>query len=413
MCTVVQKYGGSSLSTIEKVRRVADRVAATHHEHGPFVVVVSARGNTTDELLALAARLGDDTGHGREIDQLLSTGEIASAAQLALAVTALGVDAISMSGPQAGITVTGPHGSGVIETINTQRLREALAAGRVVVVGGFQGADADGDVVTLGRGGSDTTAVALAVALDAARCEIYTDVDGVHSVDPRLVSDARKLSHVDSDLMTELAFAGAKVLHARSAELAAAHHMEVHVRDAAGDTPGTVIASRPIETADAITGITCDAEIARLLVHSPQGNDLSPEVLQIMSDSAVPIDLVARSGPHEDEFRMGFTVSSADLAVIREPVLDTVTRRGGTVVIDEDVSKVSLVGTGLMNRPGYVARMTAALAAGGIATSWVALSQSRASVTVARPDADRAVRLLHTEFLTEHTSEPSAELTAG
>jgi aspartate kinase len=419
MTVVVQKYGGSSLSTLDKVRSVAERVARDYRSGTSTVVVVSARGDTTNELLHLARQVG---GPGavhlaREVDQLLVTGECASAALLAIALDRESVPAVSLTGPQAGIMVVGPYGAGVIDNVRTERIRRLLDEGKVVVVGGFHGLDDQGDAVTLGRGGSDTTAVALAVALGAARCEIYTDVEGVFTADPRFVPGARKLSTVEGAVMAELAFAGAKVLHPRSVELAAMNGVDVHVRSSAEATAGTVVVGgapgAALETAEAVVAIAVDSNVARVLVHS-SGIDLAPWVLGLLARHAVPVDLVARSGPQEDEFRMGFTVRGTDLAKVRPALEEMAGRHRGAVRVDADVAKVSLVGLGLLDRPEHLARMTAALANAGIPVSWVSMSQLRVSVIVPDDRCREAVGLLHTEFgLEQGDGAPGQPVTAG
>ncbi|MBT2479515.1 aspartate kinase [Streptomyces sp. ISL-94] len=401
---LVQKYGGSSLSQTERLRRVSERVAATHRAGRRTVVVVSARGDTTDELLELVEEVGGRHAARRaprEIDQLLATGEYASAALLALALERLGVPAVSLTGAQAGIRVVGRHGEGVIDSIDTGRVRRCLDEELVVVVGGFQGLNDAGDVVTLGRGGSDTTAVALAAALDAGSCEIYTDVDGVYTADPRLVESARKLPRVAADVMVEMAFSGAKVLHSRSAELAAAKGVELHVRSSLVDREGTVVSGGDtslLETGSAITAITSDTDVARILVHCKGRSDPASEILALLAGNAVPADLVARSGLQEDEFRMGFTVRHSDVARIEEPLESAVAPFDGGISVDTEVAKVSLIGMGLLNRPEYLARLTTVLSGAGIGTSWISSSQLRVSVIVPRHEHVRALRLLHAEF---------------
>lgn len=404
MSVLVQKYGGTSLAGPDRLRHVSERVATAQRAGRGTVVVVSARGDTTDRLLDLAAEAGGPhaaSRAARETDQLLATGEYASAALLALALDRLGVPAVSLTGPQAGLRVVGRHGAGMIDRIDTARLRRELTAERVVVVGGFQGVNADGDVVTLGRGGSDTTAVALAAVLGARRCEIYTDVEGVCTADPRIVASARTLPLVPPDVMVEMAFSGAKVLHSRSTELAVAKGVEVHVRSSLVPKEGTVVpavGAMALETGSAVTAITSDPEAARVLVHAPGGADLAPTILALLAGKAVPADLVARSGPHEDEFRMGFTVDGTAVDLIREPLEALAGGAGGGIRIDTDVAKVSLIGVGLLNRPEYLARMTSTLSLSGIATSWVSGSQLRASVIVPERHHATAVRLLHQEF---------------
>ncbi len=396
MVVLVQKYGGSSLSTLDKVRAVAQRVATEHLAGRPTVVVVSARGDTTDDLLRAAHNIGElpeSPATARELDHLLVTGECASAATLAMALLCLDVPAGSLSGRQAGNRVTGRHGAGVVDAIDTARILELLDAGNVVVVGGFHGVNEVGDMITLGRGGSDTTAVALAAALGARECEIYTDVDGVYTADPRIVPTARKVPNIGPGVMAEMAFAGAGVLHSRAVELAAMRKVAVHVRSSTGADLGTVVAD-DLENGNPVVAVTHDLDVARVLI---RGNgDLAAKILDVLARNSVPVDLIARSGPHEDEFRMGFTVRRSDVVEVRL-ALEKAAEDGG-VRIDEDVAKVSLIGMGLLSRPTYVARMLAALSAADIPTSWVFTSQVRASVTVPRDRVAAAVALLHDEF---------------
>jgi aspartate kinase len=411
MAVLVQKYGGSSLATMAKLRLAADRVAGEHRTGRPTVVVVSARGDTTDDLVHVAHEVHQDATNAapREVDQLMVTGEAASAAQLALALIHIGVPAVSLTGPQAGIKVTGRHGAAVIDSIDPTRILRLLDEGNVVVIGGFHGINSEGDVATLGRGGSDTTAVAVAAALDAERCEIFTDVDGIYTADPRIVPDARKVSTVDPAVMAEMAFAGAGVLHSRSVELAAMKGVEVHVRNSAGQELGTAVLNKnsSLETSGAVVAITHDADVARVLVQARGKTDLAAEVLEILARHSVPVDLIARSGPHEDEFRMGFTISRGDVAEIKQALETAAGSRDGSVHVDDNVTKVSLVGTGLLSRPTYIARMTAALSVAGIPTSWVFTSQLRASVTVPRDRALEAVTMLHKEFGIGQDAEPA------
>lgn len=404
MDVLVQKYGGSSLSTTGKLRLVAARVAAEHRAGRPTVVVVSARGDTTDDLLRAAHEVDQDAESraAREVDQLLVTGECASAALLAIALSRMDVPAMSLNGMQAGIRVTGRHGTAVIDAIDTTRILRLLGEGNVVVVGGFHGVNDNGDMVTLGRGGSDTSAVALAAALRAQHCEIFTDVDGVYTADPRIVPTARKVSSIHPNVMAEMAFAGAGVLHSRAVELAAMKGVELHVRSSAGHDLGTVVLNRddaaPLETSSAVVAVTHDRDVARVLVWGSGDRGLAAEALRILASHSVPVDLIARSGPHEDEFRMGFTIRRSDVNEVRPGLEAAASTRDGHVRIDEDMAKVSLIGTGLLSRPTYIARMTSALSAAGIPTSWVFTSQFRASVTVPREHEADAVTMLHKEF---------------
>lgn len=402
MQILVQKYGGSSLGSLEMVHHVARRVAEAYRSGRPTVVVVSARGDTTDELIRLATETSSRRP-ARELDQLLASGECASAALLAIALHGLDVPAVSLTGPQAGVLASGRHGAGVIDTVATSRVHRLLRDGNVVVVAGFQGLNVDGDLVTLGRGGSDTTAVAVAVELGAHRCEIYTDVPGVHTADPRVVPSARVLREIDAAVMAELAFAGARVLHARSVELAAMEQMEVHVRSTFTGDDGTVVVPggemKALETRGVVVAVAHDVDVARVLIHSREPPaDLAAEVLAVFARYSVPVDLVARSGPYEDEFRMGCAIRRSDLAAVRPELEKTLARLGGAVVVEEHVGKLSLVGMGLLNRPEYGARLLAALLAAGITTSWISTSQMRMSVIVPLDRLLDAVHLLHTEF---------------
>lgn len=398
----VRKYGGSSLGTPARMANVADSIAISHRNNGPLVIVVSAQGDATDQLLKAARQSGGGPTE-RETDQLLATGECASAALLAMALQARGATAVSLAGWQAGIKVVGPPGKAVIASIDTSRITMLLAAGASVVIAGFQGVDRHGDLLTLGRGGSDTTAVALTIALCAERCEIYTDVDGVFSADPRLVSDARLLPTVEVSVMAEMAFAGARVMHSRAVELAAMNDIDFYVRNSLGRQPGTLVSAEhdphALETRGVVIGVTQDADVARVLVQAvAAGSDLAAEVLAILAEHSVPVDLVARSGPYETEFRMGFTIRCADLEETGCLLEEHVRARGGSLQVDTQVAKVSLVGMGLLNRPQYTARVLTLLSAAGISSSWISTSQLRTSVVVPRAQAAEAVHLLHREF---------------
>lgn len=401
----VQKYGGSSLATIDQVRQVARVVAQTYRSGRSTVVVVSARGRTTDDLLQLANVAGGERT-GRETDQLLATGENASAALLAIALQDLGVPAVSLTGAQAGIRAAGKHGSGVIADIDTRRLCRVLADGKVAVVAGFQGIDDTGDVVTLGRGGSDTTAVALAAALRSASCEICTDVPGVSTADPRVVADARVLSTVDVAVMAEMSFAGAKVLHPRAVELAAKNRIDLHVRkseESASTGSKTIIPAVSdrafFETQGVVVAIAHDFDVARILLRCrPCGADLTADILDILSARAFSVDLVARSGTQEDEFRIGFTVCRKDSEEVSSVLREALADLGATIHVYKNVGKLSLIGMGLLNHPEYTARMLSVLALAGIPVSWLSTSQIRTSVIIPLDRVASAVQLLHDEF---------------
>jgi aspartate kinase len=399
---IVQKFGGSSLATIDRIHRVAELVAEHHWLSKPTAVVVSARGNTTDELLGLAGEVGE-LSTAREVDQLLATGECVSAALLAMVLNKLGVPAVSLTGAQAGIVATGKYGSGRIHTIETNRIAQLLSEGNVAVIAGFQGMNSNGDVVTLGRGGSDTTAVALAAKLQADLCEIYTDVDGVCTADPRVISTARVLPTIDVGLMAEMAFAGAKVLHSRSVDLAAMYGVEVHVRNSYSQSTGTIISrgndGNMLETHGTVVAVTHDSDVATISVRAKNSNkNLATGVLAILARTSIPVDMVSGSGPHEEESRIRFSIRRSSLGEVIAPLRHYVAGLGGEIHIDENVGKLSLIGTGLLNHPEYTARMLSILAAAGIATSWISTSQLRTSVLVPRNRLIETVSLLHHEF---------------
>ncbi|MEV4949572.1 aspartate kinase [Streptomyces sp. NPDC053755] len=401
MSVAVKKFGGSSLSTPGRIRQVAEMVARFHDTGRPTVVVVSARGDSTDELLAAALELHAAPA-ARETDQLLATGENASAALLAMALHDQGAPAVSLTGPQAGIRVSGNHGAGMIAEIDPARILAHLRRGRVVVVSGFQGEDAEGDVITLGRGGSDTTAVALATALSAASCEIYTDVKGIYTADPRVVPEARVLSTIDAGVMAEMAFAGAQVMHSRAVELAASHAIDVVVRGTFTTEPGTTILGRSIdvlESQGSITAVTHDTDIVMALTRSRRPRDgLAADILTELARDSVPVDLLSWGAPDGHGFRMGFALHGSRLAPAREALRRIAAGLGCDTEVDEKVGKVSLVGVGLLNRPDYTARMLALLSRMGVTPSWVSSTQLRVSVIVPLDRVLEAVTALHQEF---------------
>jgi aspartate kinase len=398
MDVAVQKYGGTSLATVEMMHTVAGRVARRYRGGTAVVVVVSARGRSTDELLALAARVSA-TRPARELDQLLATGECASAALLALALHDLGVPAVSLTGGQAGIRAAGKPGEAQITEVHTGRIRQLLGAGSVVVVAGFQGVDAAGDIVTLGRGGSDTTAVALAAALAADSCEIYTDVEGVCTADPRVVPGASVLSTVDTEVMAELAGAGARVLEPRSVLLAAAHGVPVRVRSAAGTAAGTALAGAAGPPGPPVA-VAHDPDTALVVVH-PLGarrRAVAP-LLAVLAEQDVPVDLLGFAG-YGACAPVGFTVRPTDLGGLL-PALRGALAGRARVRADAAMGTVSLVGPGLLARPGYTARALGALSAAGVPARWVCATRLRTSVVTARARVLDAVRAVHGEFAAE------------
>jgi aspartate kinase len=394
----VLKFGGTSVgTTAARLREVAEQIANVHRAGYQVVVVVSARGATTDELMK-DVRSVSKAPSAREVDQLLSTGEISAAALLTLALNDMQTPTTSLTGAQAGIAAYGHNGDGRIADINCTRLREVLRHGSVAVVAGFQGIDARGDVLTLGRGGSDTTAVALAVAMGATTCEIYTDVDGVYSADPRIAPNAQLLPRIGSRAMSEMAYAGARVLHPRSVELAGRAGVSIHVRSAFTDRPGTTVVSdetggEMLENSQPVIGIAYDADVARVVIHPGSLTGRGSELFTALAEDSVGVDLLARAGDGDIGYGWDFTIA--------RPHVETVNKLLAQLECDADihpVAKVSLVGTGLLSHPATTGRMLATLATAGIETYSVSTSQVRASVTLPPAHCVPAVGLLHREF---------------
>jgi aspartate kinase len=415
MDVVVQKYGGSSLATLDRLHLVAQKVAKARRSGQSLVIVVSAMGDTTDNLLSLADQVTASPSV-REVDTLVATGESQSAALLAMALRAQGVRAVSLSGGQAGIRVTGHHGSGAIAEIDAERTIRLLDDKSVVVVAGFQGVNDNGDVITLGRGGSDTTAVAIAVALDASRCEIYTDVSGICSADPRIVPEARLLPAVNSVEMMEMACTGAKVMHTRAVELAAMHQLDIYVGSSIGDGVGTVIMGgvqvQSLETSNVVLAITHDVDVVGVSVDArdPRIKALDP-VLSLLSAKSVPADLVAEFDDEDGCTRISFMVSRRHADTVREDLQSFAASGDISVRLDEGMAKVSVVGTGLLSRPEYTTRMLSRLSDVEIPTSRVFTSQYRSSVVIPLARVDEAVNVLHQEFELAGDGEPERLMT--
>jgi aspartate kinase len=399
---VVQKYGGSSVATAEHIRAVAKRVERARDSGLDLVVVVSAMGKTTDRLLELAGEVSRDPS-AREIDQLLATGEEQSVALLAMALHDRGVSAVSLTGPQAGMTVTGRYGSGVISEIRPERIHGLLEGGQVVIVAGFQGMNALGDVMTLGRGGSDTTAVALAAALKAERCEIYTDVDGVYSADPRLVEGARRIPVISPEEMAEMSWRGARVMHPRAVELGTLYGVEIHVRSSYSEGPGTVITGgenlEHLETRETVAGIVHDLDVARVTLNGIRtGPGTLSRIFAPLAERGISVDIIVESGVKGGAADVAFTVRKSDFAEARRLAGEVAYSLGGVVEGEEGLGKVSVVGTGMLNRPGYAARMFASLGEAGIPIRMVSTSEIQVTCVVPAERVEEAVRQLHKGF---------------
>jgi aspartate kinase len=399
---VVQKYGGSSVATAEHIKAVAERIGRARRSGLDLVVVASAMGKTTDRLLGLAGEVSRDPSP-REIDQLLATGEEQSVALLAMALHDRGVPAVSLTGPQAGMTVTGRYGSGVISEIWPGRIHRFLEEGQVVIVAGFQGINSLGDVMTLGRGGSDTTAVALAAALEAQRCEIYTDVAGVYTADPRIVEGARRMPVISPEEMAEMSWRGARVMHPRAIELGALYGVEIHVRSSFEEGPGTVILGgknlEHLETRETLAGIVHDLDVARITLNGIRtGPGTLSRIFAPLAESGVSVDVIVESGVKGGAADVAFTVRRSDFAEARRLAGEVAYSLGGVVEGEEGLGKVSVVGTGMLNRPGYAARMFASLGEAGIPIRMVSTSEIQVTCVVPAERVEEAVRRLHEDF---------------
>lgn len=397
---VVQKYGGSSVANPERIRRVAGRVAAVRDQGHDIAVVVSAMGDTTDDLVSLVKEI-TDSPPDREMDMILSTGEQVSIALLAMAIRELGRPVISLTGAQAGIKTDSAHTKARILNIETNRLREEFTRGNIVVVAGFQGIDQASNITTLGRGGSDTTAVALAVALEADLCEIYTDVDGVYTTDPRIVPEARKLDVISYDEMLELANLGAAVLHPRAVEMAMKYKMPLHVRSSFNTNPGTLVKEvGNMEKALLVTGVVCDNNVAKIgLFNVMDKPGIAYNLFKALADEKVNVDMIIQSAMRDERNDISFTCSTDDL----KKALAVVDRLQADIGADgytygEGVAKVSIVGAGMVSNPGVAAEMFEALFKEGINIDMISTSEIKVSCIIRDEDAKKAVKALHKKF---------------
>ena len=400
MPLVVQKFGGTSVADAERIRAVADHVARTRRDGNDVVVVVSAMGKTTDDLVRLAADVSA-TQPAREVDMLLSAGERISMALLCMALADLGVAATSFTGSQAGIVTDEVHTRAKILEVKGDRLRLTLAAGGVPVVAGFQGVSTANDVTTLGRGGSDTTAVALAAALGADVCEIYTDVTGVFTSDPRIVPEARKLPRVSFEEMLEISATGGRVLALRSVEFARNHHVPLHVRSSFTWEPGTwVVEEEPTMENAVVTAVTHDTSEAKLTVSGvPDHPGLAARLFRALADRSVNVDMIVQNVSQHGTTDISFTVPTTDVPVTLQTARDFGAEIGaGEVVADAGIAKVSLVGAGMRSHPGVSATMFETLAAEGINIEMISTSTIRVTCVVRADAVERAVQALHTAF---------------
>jgi aspartate kinase len=410
LALIVQKFGGSSVGDADKIKHVASRVIATQAAGNQVVVVVSAMGDTTDELLDLANSVSADPSKSpRELDMLLTSGERISMSLLAIAINAQGARSQSFTGSQAGIVTDSVHGNARIAEVTPERIRLSLDAGNIAIVAGFQGFNRETqDITTLGRGGSDTTAVALAAGLDADLCEIYSDVDGVYTSDPRVIKGARKLDHIDVESMLELAAAGAKILHIRAVEFARRHNVDLRVRSTFSDNPGTIVysgkAGEGMEES-VVSGVAIDKGQSKVMVIGiPDVPGKAAELFTLIADAGANIDMIVQNTPTGSDVAdavsdIGFTCPKADtkkVAVALEAAKDKLGFR--VLEIDEEIGKLSVVGAGMRTHSGVSATMFKALADAGINIEMISTSEIRISVITSDDQVDAAARAVHTAF---------------
>ena len=397
---IVQKYGGTSVADPDRMRAVAEHVTFTRRAGNDVVVVVSAMGKTTDNLIKLANEVSR-TQPGREMDMLLTTGERISMALLCMALADLGLDAVSFTGSQVGIITDTVHTKAKILEVKGDRVRDALRDGKVCVVAGFQGVSTAHEITTLGRGGSDTTAVALAAALAADACEIYTDVTGVFTADPRIVPQARKLAHVNFDEMLEMAGAGSKVLALRSVEFARNHNVPLHVRSSFTWELGTWVTSQERSMEDPIiSGVVTDISEAKVtIVAVPDRPGISATLFEPLAQANINVDMIVQNTGHEGTTDISFTVPKADLGTAESIVQRIATDIKATGVdTDANIAKISLVGAGMKTSPGIAAKMFRVLADAGVNIEMISTSTIRISVVTSVADLEKASQALHSAF---------------
>lgn len=398
MTIVVQKFGGTSVADADRIRRAAMRAVETKRAGHQVVMVVSARGKKTDELVSLAAEITKKP-RPREMDMLLSTGEQESVALMAMAVHELGEEAISLTGAQIGVRTDASHTKARIISISTQRMRNALDAGQIVIAAGFQGVDEDFDITTLGRGGSDTTAAALAAVLNAELCEIYTDVDGVFTTDPRVVPEATRIEQVSYDEMLELASLGAGVMHSRSIEFAKKYHVNIRVKPSYTDAAGTLISPTPASPAPIVTGVAFVRTEARVSLNGvPDQPGVMSQIFSRLSENRISVDMVVQNVGVAGTANISFTVAEDDLEkalVVAKAATDSL---GGSIAYLADMSKVSVVGHGMQTHTGVAAQLFQVLADNDVNISMVTTSEIKISVLIDRDQCDRATQLLHSGF---------------
>ena len=398
---VVQKYGGSSIGDVEKLKLIAKKISDKKIEGYSPVVVVSAMGKTTDDLVNMSEEVtfNNKKPDLREKDTLLSTGELVSSTLLAISIKSLDNEVISLSGLQAGITTDNIHGSARISDINTSRIIEEIHQGKIIIIAGFQGVNNEGDITTLGRGGSDTTAVAIAAALEADLCEIYTDVEGIYTTDPRVVSKAKKLDKINYEDMLEMAVLGAK-MHPRSIELASIYNVPVYVAGTFSDKRGTLITKEgDMENTKTVTGIAIEKKVSKITVKKIKNlPGVAASILKPLSDQSISIDVIVQNTPSDGYIDFSFSLSEEDLGKAYDILMKNNNLNFEEIIMGKGFAKVSLVGTGMQNAPGYATDMFNALGTNNITIEMITTSEIRITCLINQKDLDLAVNSLHDVF---------------
>ena len=400
MALIVQKYGGSSVADAKKIKNVARRITKAKEEGNQVVVVVSAMGHTTDNLIKLAYQVNEQPGD-RELAVLLSTGEIVTSTLLALALESLGYKAVSLTGAQAGIQTDSTYSRARILRIDTKRVISELEKGNIVIVAGFQGVTQEMDITTLGRGGSDTTAVALAASLNADTCQIYTDVEGIYTADPHLIPEARRLKDIGYEEMLELASYGARVMHNRAVELGELYNMSILVASSFSDSPGTIICKEAsMEVKNKARGVACDTNVSKVtIVGVPDHPGIAAAIFEPLARANISVDTIVQNASINNITDLTFTVTRSDslkAMSIVEPVVESI--GGKQCVTDSTLAKVSVVGTGMQNTPGYAARMFRVLHEQGINIQLITTSEIRITCIISEDKVKDAVQALHKAF---------------
>ncbi len=399
MARIVQKYGGTSVGDVDRIKNVAARIKAFRAAGNEVVVVVSARSGVTNELIARAKSIHPNPPE-REMDQLLSIGEQETIALTAMALEAIGVDAVSYTGAQAGIFTDKVHTKAKIKTIDAKPLEKDLSAGKVIIVAGFQGINEEGHITTLGRGGSDLTAIALAAAIKADKCEIYTDVDGVYTADPRVVQDARKLNEISYDEMLELASLGSKVMQTRSVEFASKYNVVFEVRSSFNNNPGTIVKQEVAYMEKVVVrGVAVDKDQAKVVVSNIADKPgTAAKVFRALAEANINVDMIVQNVGRDGVANLTFTVPQTEIGKVERTLAPVLKDIGGSVTLDDQIAKLSVVGVGMRTHSGVASTLFSALAGAGINLELISTSEIKISVVIAKSKADEAARVAHKAF---------------